>query len=181
MLKTSKRQRAEGPALGATASKSEIVIGVLEGFDDSGSPLVDWPENPFDVPVSALATEVYSHSDLGRSAAILFAGGDSLKPVVIGLIRQPLDDVLQATIAEDELPRPDDPEVRSINGRGAVAFDATVDGKKVSIAAEDYIELVCGDASITLTRAGKILIRGAYVSSRSSGVNRIKGGSVQLN
>ena len=35
--------------------------------------------------------------------------------------------------------------------------------------------------SITLTGAGKVLIRGAYVLSRSSGVNKIKGGSVQLN
>ena len=31
------------------------------------------------------------------------------------------------------------------------------------------------------TRAGKVLVRGAYVSSRSSGVQRIKGGSVQIN
>ncbi|MEP7119602.1 MAG: hypothetical protein ABJE95_01785, partial [Byssovorax sp.] len=36
-------------------------------------------------------------------------------------------------------------------------------------------------SSITLTRAGKILIRGAYVLTRSSGVNRIQGGSVQIN
>jgi hypothetical protein len=41
--------------------------------------------------------------------------------------------------------------------------------------------LRCGQASVTLTKAGKVLIRGTYVSSRSSGVNRIKGGSVQLN
>ena len=36
-------------------------------------------------------------------------------------------------------------------------------------------------ASITLTSAGKILLRGAYILNRSSGVNRIKGGSVQIN
>ena len=43
------------------------------------------------------------------------------------------------------------------------------------------IELRCGKASLILTRAGKVLIRGAYLLSRSSGVNRIKGGSVQIN
>ena len=32
-----------------------------------------------------------------------------------------------------------------------------------------------------LTRAGKVLIQGAYLLSRSTGVNRIKGGSVQIN
>jgi hypothetical protein len=41
--------------------------------------------------------------------------------------------------------------------------------------------LRCGKASITLTSAGKVLIRGTYVLSRSSGVNKIKGGSIQLN
>jgi hypothetical protein len=47
-------------------------------------------------------------------------------------------------------------------------------------AAEELV-LRCGDASITLTRAGKIILRGTYLLSRSSGVNRIKGGSVQIN
>jgi hypothetical protein len=51
----------------------------------------------------------------------------------------------------------------------------------VEITASKDLTLSCGEASITLTRAGKVLIRGAYVLSRSSGVNRIKGGSVQIN
>ena len=41
--------------------------------------------------------------------------------------------------------------------------------------------LRCGQASLTLTRAGKILLSGTYVLSHSSGVNRVKGGSVQIN
>lgn len=53
--------------------------------------------------------------------------------------------------------------------------------ENVEIAASKEITLSCGEASITLTHAGKVLIRGAYVLSRSSGVNRIKGGSVQIN
>jgi hypothetical protein len=51
----------------------------------------------------------------------------------------------------------------------------------VSFEAGKEIVLRCGDASITLTRAGKILIKGAYVLSRSSGVNRIQGGAVEIN
>jgi hypothetical protein len=39
----------------------------------------------------------------------------------------------------------------------------------------------CGKASITLTCDGKILLRGTYVSNRSSGVVRIKGGAVHIN
>ena len=47
--------------------------------------------------------------------------------------------------------------------------------------ADRQVTLRCGKSSLTLTRAGKILIRGEYVSSQSSGVNRLKGGSVQIN
>jgi hypothetical protein len=59
--------------------------------------------------------------------------------------------------------------------------DVTVDGKSITFDAREQIVLRCGKSSITLTRAGKVLIRGAYLLNRSSGVNRIKGGSVQIN
>ena len=68
-------------------------------------------------------------------------------------------------------------------GAGLRAGDwiSEVDGEKTVVTAQKEIVLRCGKASITLTRAGKVLIRGAYLLSRSSGVNRIKGGSVQIN
>jgi len=56
--------------------------------------------------------------------------------------------------------------------------EVRVDGERVVFDAKKEIVLRCGKASITLTRAGKVLIRGAYLLNRSSGVNRIKGGSV---
>ena len=59
--------------------------------------------------------------------------------------------------------------------------DIHIDGKRVTFDASKEIVLRCGKSSITLTRAGKVLIRGAYLLNRSSGVNRIKGGSVQIN
>jgi hypothetical protein len=59
--------------------------------------------------------------------------------------------------------------------------DITIDGKTLTFDADEQIVLRCGKASITLTKAGKIIIRGAYLLNRSSGVNRIKGGSVQIN
>jgi hypothetical protein len=49
------------------------------------------------------------------------------------------------------------------------------------VSAKEELVLRCGKASITLTKAGKVMIKGSYLLSRSSGVNRIKGGSVQLN
>lgn len=53
--------------------------------------------------------------------------------------------------------------------------------ERLELVAEREIVLRCGQASITLTRAGKIILRGTYVLSRSSGVNKIKGGSIQIN
>lgn len=64
---------------------------------------------------------------------------------------------------------------------GEAGPGATADGERLVLKAEREIVLQCGKASITLTRAGKVIIRGAYVLSRSSGVNRIVGGSVQIN
>ena len=56
-----------------------------------------------------------------------------------------------------------------------------VDGERLVFTAEREIVLRCGNASITLTRAGKVLITGEYVLTRARGVNRIRGGSVQIN
>jgi len=53
--------------------------------------------------------------------------------------------------------------------------------KAIVLTAEDGITLRSGVASITLDRDGKIVIRGAHVVSHASGVNRIRGGSVELN
>lgn len=60
-------------------------------------------------------------------------------------------------------------------------LEAVVDGRRVVFEAQDEIVLRCGEASITLRRNGRIVVRGAYVETRARGVVRIKGGSVQVN
>lgn len=60
-------------------------------------------------------------------------------------------------------------------------LDMRVDGRRVEIEAADEIVLRCGQASIVLRRNGRVVIRGTYVETRSRGVNRIKGGSVEIN
>ena len=56
-----------------------------------------------------------------------------------------------------------------------------IDGERLVLQAEREIELRCGDASLVLTRAGKVILRGNYVVSRSRGVNKIKGAWVDIN
>ncbi|SAL29050.1 hypothetical protein AWB67_01230 [Caballeronia terrestris] len=52
---------------------------------------------------------------------------------------------------------------------------------RCAIAASDEVVLSCGKASITLTKAGRIVIQGAYVLSRSTGAIKIKGALVDIN
>jgi len=48
------------------------------------------------------------------------------------------------------------------------SLTAELDGERIRFSAQKEIVLQCGKASITLTRAGKILIWGTYLLSRSS-------------
>ena len=45
----------------------------------------------------------------------------------------------------------------------------------------DFAQVDSRSLRYSKTKAGKVILGGAYVLSRSSGVNRIKGGSVQIN
>jgi len=74
------------------------------------------------------------------------------------------------------------PEAFDLQLDTSAEISTNMDSKeKLLFKADKEIVFQCGKSSITLTKAGKVLIRGAYVLSRSSGVNKIKGGSVQLN
>src|SRR5512144_319731 len=97
---------------------------------------------------------------IGRQVALMFEADDTARPIVMGVLN-----------AEAEIPFEPKP--------GQVEVDA--DGERLIVSVKDQLVLRCGKASITLTKAGKVLIQGAYVLSRSTGVNRIKGGSIQLN
>jgi hypothetical protein len=97
---------------------------------------------------------------IGRQVVLMFENGDPTRPIVIGVLRGSAGWPLKEQPAEAE---------------------RSVDEERLVIDAQSQLVLRCGKASITLTRAGKVLIEGAYVLSRSTGVNRIKGGSVQLN
>lgn len=142
------------------AQMDGVVIGVLAGFDENGIPLVVFPGNQSDSGIGALSSTNLTKDDVGTQVALLFEQGDPKRPLIIGRIRHPI-------------------EISQSDAKSLVS--AEVDKERIVFDAEKEIVLRCGKASLTLTKAGKILLRGAYVLSRSSGVNRIKGGSVQIN
>ncbi len=169
-------------------SPGEIIIGQLSGIDNVGRPLVTFADMTSSKPLFAMTTQEITSKHIGRQVALLFANGERNQPVIVGLIHNPLADILENFSMADSSENSDTPfpEVSKEYARFAEMQrdreeQVIVDGKKVTIEGAEEITLKCGKASITLTKSGKILIRGTYLSNRSSGVNRILGGSVQIN
>ena len=130
------------------------VVGRLVGRSAIGEPMVEFPGNPTDCPVPARSTTDWNIADIGSEVALVFESGRPTAPIILGVIR---------------------------STSPAHVVQLSADGQKLTLTAGREIELRCGKASITLTSAGKVLIRGEYVLSRSAGVNRVKGAAVEIN
>ena len=175
---------------GATVNKlmiapSEIILGTITSIDVLGQPMVDYPLNPEKGSLKAITTLALTSQQVSRQVALLFNQGDLSQPIVIGLIHSPLQIMLdnfqqdQKVSSETNISRPEDTQVELAGN--LKTDDICVDGKRITFEAQDEMVFKCGQSSITLTKEGKVLIRGKYLLNRSSGVNRIMGGSVQVN
>ena len=134
----------------------------LHGFDLDERPLVTGLSGfPHEI-VPARTTIPLLRAHIGASVVVVFDHGDVRLPIVIGVLQ---DSRRTGEVAPEAPP--------------LVAVD--VDGDRLVLSAEREISLRCGEASITLTRAGKVIIRGTYIASRSSGYNKIKGAAVDIN
>jgi hypothetical protein len=151
-----------GPATAHSALDfTGVIVGELVGMTEDGVvPLVIYPGQLGSGAIAARSTVDLHGGHVGRQVVIVFDAADPRKPIVTGVIRE--------AGASTLTPEPGQVEVEA-------------DGERMIVTAREQLVLRCGKARITLTRSGKVLIEGAYISSRSSGVNRIKGGSVQLN
>jgi hypothetical protein len=153
--------RLEPAAAPAFAPTGAVVGELLALADDGHTPLVRRPGQAADAAaLPARSTVDLAGRHVGRQVLLVFDQADPARPIVIGVLQ-----------GDPGWPLADPP--------AQVQVDA--DGQRVLVSARDELVLRCGKASITLTRAGKVLIQGTYVSSNSSGVNRLRGGSVQLN
>jgi hypothetical protein len=159
--------RGRRPTRSRRRSIRGAVRGVFVGPNEAGAPLVVFGASPRTQPVPACATVAWEGEEMGREVILVFEGGDVGKPILVGFVQPPCRP-------------PSDPDLVRASVQGRTVEDQ-VDGRRLVLTADQEIVLQCGKASITLTRAGKILIRGEYLLSRSSGVNSIKGGVVQIN
>jgi hypothetical protein len=143
------------------APQGGVVIGELVGMTNEGRvPLVMFSGQPGTAALFARTVVDLHGAHIGRQIVMMFEAGDVTRPIVMGVLRE-----------GEGWPLVEQP--------GQVEVDA--DGEHLIVNAKEQVVLRCGKASITLTKAGKVLIQGTYVLSQSSGTNRVKGGSVQLN
>jgi len=141
-----------------------VVTGELAALaDDGGTPLVVFEGQPGTAALRARSIVDLHGAHIGRGVVLMFERADPSRPIVMGVLCGGPKGWPEALVAAP----------------AQVEVDA--DGERLLVSARSQMVLRCGKASITLTRAGKVLIQGSYVSSRSAGVNRVKGGSVQLN
>jgi hypothetical protein len=148
------------PATAKAKPVEGIVVGHLVGLAEDGGFLVQFPGNPGGQPVRALAATEISERRVGSPVALSFVEGNIHQPLILGFILVNANETA---------------------GAGKQTLEVQQDGKRLVISAENELVLKCGDSTITLTKAGKVLIRGKYLLSRAEGVNRIKGGAVQIN
>ena len=146
--------------------------GKIIEIDQEGRIWVDFPGNAqgqvlarFVSSISLPLLEMIAAE--GKDVLLTFENNDPALPVIVGALHASIHEITETP----------PPLVLDVDSSGHV----TLGGRQVDVKAEEQMVFRCGKASITLTRAGKVLIRGAYLLNRSSGVNRIKGGSVQIN
>lgn len=148
-------------------------VGKLASLDDQGTALVDFPGNPSRTPIrarSVLDAPAPIGADpqrlVGADVLLAFEDADPCRPVIVGILRDKLR------------PAPRPPEVK-ITGKGVQ--DVLIDGRRLVLDAQQELVIRCGKSRVTLTKDGKVLIKGEHVVSRASSTNKIKGGTISLN
>jgi hypothetical protein len=130
-----------------------------------GEAWVDWIGNACGAVRAGILRSAGDDSPWGLAAgdAVLLLIPDTGEPVILGKIADRL------------------PSEPAVSDRNPVQLDASIDGRRVVLTAQDEIVLRCGAGSITLTCDGRIVVKGTEIISRSSGANKIKGAMVNIN
>jgi len=152
---------AEPPPKGSTTYVGHVVKVLSED-----RVAVEVPGKPGTLPAQLAVPLTHArlqHAIESRQGAVIVVTGN--QAIVIGL--------LEAVPSEALAPATEKPPAQVV--------EADVDGRRVRVVGQDEIVLECGNASITLRRNGRVVIRGTYVETDSAGTNRIKGAAVRIN
>jgi hypothetical protein len=138
----------------------QLTLGRLVEIDASGVPHVVLAGDASQTRRPACATLPLAPTHVGTRVTVLLEpeGGEV---IITGIVR-----------SREET-------ARELAAAGAC--HVAIDGETLLLSAEREIVLRCGPSSITLTRDGKVVIRGANLLQTASGVNRICGATVEIN
>ena len=148
-----------------------LIVRVVAIHDDATVDVEVEPGGAITGVIRALATVAVGPDQIGRRGVVtMAANGDATgggTAILLGLVQEPLSQILEGRL--DAKPTREAP------------FEFEVDEERVVLEASREVVLRCGESSITLKKDGRVLIRGSHVVSRSTGPNKVKGASVQLN
>lgn len=134
-----------------------VMLGLLVDFQP---PIVEFEDPDGDIiQREALCTIALNSSTVGHSVVLMFVDGDLDRPIITGHI---------------------DPGIATPKKKTRTKT-LTLDGRELVLEADAALTLRCGKSSITLTREGRLVLRGTSLVSHASGVNRIRGGTIKLN
>jgi hypothetical protein len=154
-----------------------VRVGSLASGSRPGALLVNFEGNVSGRPIQARSVISLDEQTLQdavatrRPVVLLFENQDPERPIVVGVIAPDPGAVLLGSLLR----------APAAAATPACPVEARLDGKRVVLEAEQEVVLRCGEASITLRRDGKVVLRGAYVETTAKGLNRIRGGSVKIN
>lgn len=148
-------------------------VGKIVSIDEQGRAWVDFAGNPLGRPVLARSTldaaappTAAADALVGAEVLLSFEAADPNLPIVTGIVRARLQP---------------QPVVPALTLEASALKDVLVDGRQLVFSAQQQILLRCGKSSVLLRRDGKVVIRGTHLLSRSSGANKIKGATIDLN
>jgi hypothetical protein len=154
-------QTRQGSTTPGLRPADAVVLGTLVAFQDNGAtPFVTYADQPGVAPLAARSTIDLLATHIGHPVVLMFEGHDPARPIVLGVVRQGASPVLSEV-------------------GGGIEVEA--DGQRLVVTAERGLVLRCGKASITLTPDGKVVVKGTQIVTHASGLNRIRGGAVQVN
>lgn len=153
-------KRAKEEPRTETTTLSGPVVGALVGVGRDGAVRVSVPGHG-EAGARVMATVARAElrrASAGRPVLLLCEGNDPAKPVLLGLLEDPVEALL---------------------AQGEHVVEATERDRVFR--AEGSITLLCGEASLTLHADGRVVTRGVNVVSVASEQQRIQGSVVRIN
>jgi hypothetical protein len=167
-------------------SFGELAIAEFCGFNSLQQPIVKLSGNS-NIPI-AFSMISLQGIELGRELIIMPTQQNPSDFAIMGILHKPQVLILDKVIAATQLYKnsnESDNEVfekKFTSGNPINPISSIkVNGESLVIEAKEEIVFRCGESSIILSKNGKISFRGNYILNRATGLNRILGGSVQIN